>query len=82
MSTTMNGWVVERAYVYSPEEVFGRTDLLPEGSRIDLITPAELVTIEYGTVLYDIFGFPATVGVDDIDTDTRGGYLAYGYVKE
>jgi hypothetical protein len=60
----------------------GRTDLIAEGTVIELITPEELNEIEKGTVLYDIFGFPATVGVDDLDTDTRGGYLAYGRIKE
>lgn len=78
----MTGWLVERSHVYDPAVLVDRTDLLIEGSRIDLITPDELKEIEKGTVLYDIFGFPAVVGVDYIDDDTRGGYLAFGFRQE
>lgn len=74
-------WVVARLHSRDPNADFGRTDLIAEGTVIELITLEELAEIEQGTVLYDIFGFPATVGVDDFDTDTRGGYLAYGFVK-
>jgi hypothetical protein len=79
--STKADWVVQRLWTRDPNADMGRTDLIAEGTVIELITPDELNEIEPGTVLYDIFGFPATVGVDEFDTDTRGGYLAYGFVK-
>lgn len=53
---------------------------LNDGSKrvIRLLTPEELKVTLPGTMLLDIFGKVAVVGKDDIDTDTRGGYLAYG----
>ena len=51
---------------------------LDDGSVIQLVTPAELKDLPNGTVLLDIFGEKVTLGVDVIDDDTRGGYLAYG----
>jgi hypothetical protein len=76
--TTSNVWTVQRRYHRDPNADMGRMDCYPEGKQITLITPAELATLEHGTLLYDIFGFPATVGVDEIDMDSRAGYLAYG----
>ncbi len=51
---------------------------LKDGRVIDLITPKELATLPDGTVLVDIFGVSYVTGKDPIDTDTRGGMLAYG----
>ncbi len=52
-----------------------------EGSpEISLITAEELATLADGTVLRCINGNDITVGVDKIDDDTRGGFLAYGFL--
>lgn len=55
---------------------------IPEGSTIELLQPAELETLPDGTVLYDINGVKAVKGTDNIDDDTRGGFLAYGILKD
>ena len=52
---------------------------LPEGTVIHLIQKRELYTLPEGTVLYSIFGEPAVVGKTEIDTDSRGGFMAYGF---
>jgi hypothetical protein len=54
---------------------------LYRGKVIALVTPEELTKLEDGTVLYSITGERVTKGVDVIDTDARGGYLAYGLAK-
>jgi hypothetical protein len=51
---------------------------LTDGSWIDLIQPAELTKLPDGIVLRSIFGETVTKGVDEINDDTRGGFLAYG----
>lgn len=43
-----------------------------------LLTPAELEQMPEGTVLVCISGERKVVGVDYIDGDTRGGYIAHG----
>lgn len=43
-----------------------------------LLTEFELEITPPGTVLTSILGDKATVGVDDIDRDTRFGYVAWG----
>ena len=43
-----------------------------------LLTPDELERVPDGTRLTTINDTVAVVGTDDIDGDTRGGYLAYG----
>lgn len=48
--------------------------------HVDLITPEHLVELPDGTVLYNIFGKPHTKGVDEIDDDTRGGFIAFGFL--
>ena len=50
---------------------------LPTGEEIRLITLEELKELPDGTVLVDIFGQHAVVGRDEIDTDTRSGFVAY-----
>ncbi len=52
--------------------------LLEDGRQIALITPEELPTLPDGTVLICIDGTSATLGQDEIDDDTRFGFLAYG----
>jgi hypothetical protein len=56
-------------------------ELSPQGhyGGMTLITPAQLRQLPKGTVLHNIFGEEAIVGVDRIDGDTRGGFLAYGF---
>ena len=55
---------------------------LKDGRTIYLIKETDLRDIPKGTILHDIFGERAEVGKDDIDLDTRGGYLAYGILSE
>jgi len=43
-----------------------------------LLLPEELELLPAGTVVTDITGGTAVYGTDYIDTDTRGGLLAYG----
>lgn len=46
--------------------------------KLKLLTPSQLKTKPKGTVLYTISGFRVVVGEDEIDDDTRYGFLAYG----
>lgn len=46
-----------------------------------LLTPAELAEMPDGTELVCINGSRNVVGTDDIDDDTRGGYIAYGLLE-
>jgi hypothetical protein len=46
---------------------------------INLITPQQLRQLPKGTVLYGINGKRSVVGVNRIDGDIRGGFLAYGF---
>ena len=41
------------------------------------MTLEELKGLPDGTVLVDIFGQRAVIGSDEIDTDTRSGFVAY-----
>lgn len=73
----MNHWKIDRpgAVTFAdgrPTPHVGRT--------IALITPAELAALPDGTVLVDIFGHEEVKGVDEIDNDTRFGYLAVGHL--
>lgn len=47
--------------------------------ELELITRAELATLPKGTVLGCIDGQSYEVGKDDINVDTRGDFLAYGF---
>lgn len=49
------------------------------GLRLSLVTPEEFAEIPDGRELYTITGLRIVKGVDRIDNDTRGGYLAYGF---
>ena len=46
-----------------------------------LLTQDELQKVQDGTILVDIFGVPC-IKDQKIDTDTRGGFTAYGFLKE
>lgn len=46
--------------------------------NIWLMTPNELAQLPDGTELVCINGQTVVKGIDNIDDDTRGGYLAYG----
>jgi len=50
---------------------------LPTGEQIRLLTLEELKGLPDGTVLVDIFGQRTVTGSDEIDTDTRSGFVAY-----
>jgi hypothetical protein len=45
---------------------------------IQLITPVEFAALPDGTELISIMGDIKVKGIDYIDDDTRGGYLAFG----
>ncbi len=47
-------------------------------AHIHLITRAQFRHLDKGTILYSIMGERVLVGVDNIDTDTRSGLMAYG----
>lgn len=49
------------------------------GDSLSLITPAQLDELPVGTVLRSPFGPDVIVGVDYIDRDTRGGFVAFGF---
>lgn len=60
--------------------------LLQEGfrnwdGRLMLMPPWALDHMQPGETLTCIDGTQAQVGLDEIDTDTRGGCLAYGFLK-
>jgi hypothetical protein len=46
-----------------------------------LLTPEELQKVPDGSILVDIFGVPR-IKDKNIDTDTRNGFTAYGFLKE
>jgi hypothetical protein len=49
-----------------------------EGKVLVLCPEKVFADVPVGTVMESIFGQIAVKGVDDIDTDTRAGLLAYG----
>lgn len=53
-----------------------------DGRILELVTPEEFEALPDGTVLYSIIGERVTKGVDDIDDDTRAGYIAFGRLVE
>ena len=50
-------------------------------STLWLITPEEYSKVPDGTVLHCIDSCDYTKGVDQIDMDTRGGLIAYGFLQ-
>lgn len=70
--------------MFTIEGSFGSThplSVLPEGSIIRLVTPAEFSGIPDGTELYCIDGRKVIKGTDYIDDDTRLGCMAFGYLS-
>lgn len=53
---------------------------LNDGRVIQLVTLDEFTTLAHGTKLISILGEEVVVGEDPIDSDTRMGYLAYGFL--
>ena len=51
---------------------------LDDGHTIWLLTEKEFETLPNGTKLISILGEVVTKGIDTIDMDTRGGYIAFG----
>jgi hypothetical protein len=51
---------------------------LDDGTYIDLVTPEQFRWFPAGTVFTSIFGEARVKGRDEIDRDTRLGYMAYG----
>jgi len=71
-----------------PNMVLDSNGLMKKGSALglsdadlNLITPAQLNQLPQGTVLTSINGKQVVVGVDRIDGDARGGFLAFGFKK-
>lgn len=54
---------------------------LKDGRVIELLTPEQLKELPNGVELIDIFGGKFIKGKDEIDGDTRFGYLAYGILN-
>lgn len=51
-----------------------------EDIHVDLITPEHFEELEDGTALVSITGEVSVKGMDEIDLDTRGGFIAYGFL--
>lgn len=60
----------------------GNTWVLRDGRIIFLLRPEQLAHLPPGTELVTISGRLLIVGTDEVDTDTRGGYLACGPVYQ
>ena len=61
--------------------MFPRTNWkLDDGRTIELITPDEFATLDDGTELVCINEKSYFKGKDYIDGDTRGGFLAFGFL--
>ncbi len=54
----------------------------PDKEVLWLLTPMELEVTPKGTILTSIMGNKKIVGHDYIDTDTRGGYTAFGMTED
>ena len=65
---------------FDPRTEGGKWDTrtAPGAAALWLLRPEHLPLIPDGTVLVSIRAATAIVGVDQIDDDTRGGYLAWG----
>lgn len=55
--------------------------LVLEGTNVNRLTLEQLDQLPDGTVLTGIDGEKKIKGVDQIDTDTRDGFSAYGFVE-
>ena len=63
---------------FDPRTEGGKWDDITGAAALWLLRPEHLPQIPDGTVLVSIQAETAIVGVDQIDDDTRGGYLAWG----
>jgi hypothetical protein len=54
--------------------------VLESGSKVCLLTPAELRELPKDTKLYTFWGQEVSRADADDDTETRGGHLAFGPV--
>ena len=63
---------------FDPRTEGGKWDDTPGAAALWLLRPEHLPLIPDGTVLVSIRAATAIVGIDQIDDDTRGGYLAWG----
>ena len=55
---------------------------LPDGTTTNLLTPEEYQDLPDDIVLISISGEKKIKGVDYVDQDTRGGFLAWGLFKD
>ena len=68
-------WLIEQnGIIPVPEEMIGRT--------VDLVHIDDVDNLNDGTILFSIFGQKAVVGKDEIDTDNRSGYIAWGFLRQ
>lgn len=73
----------EKHVAFYPESfISGNSPWPVTGGVIWLLTPRELDEIPNGVILTCINDTTAVKGLDPIDTDTRGGYIAYGLKVE
>jgi hypothetical protein len=49
---------------------------------IHLVSKFGYLSLPIGTIMYSINGERVVVGEDEIDMDTRNGYLGYGILEE
>ena len=74
--------VVPRALVeFDPESRRNNNAWDDRANKLWLLTPVELEMIPAGTALVCISGCIVIKGIDEIDGDTRVGYLAYGLLN-
>ena len=59
-------------------QLWNAPDKINKGKVLLLLTPAEFSCLPKGTVVRCIDSTEGIVGLDDIDTDTRAGHLAFG----
>ena len=68
-----------KAYLpFDPRSECVQWDDTAGGARLWLLSPEQLAVVPDGTPLVSITGRVSIVGVDHIDTDTRGGWLSHG----
>ena len=60
----------------------GNVVRIPDGRSIFLLRIEQLEALPKGTELYSFRGTRKIWGRDPVDTDTRGGYLAFGPIYE
>lgn len=76
IDTPPAGMVFDKRALIAPRGFANSSD-----KPLQLITEAQLNQLPAGTQLTSISGEKAIKGVDSIDTDTRGGFIAYGFLQ-